>query len=616
MASPLITEEIGQPYPEAVDKPPSWKTILASWLADVFLFCTTAAVVLWQNSRITVLYDLCGVLELAYRMSLGDRPYVDFPFPYAPLTFLIQAGVIRLWGTVYWHHIAYVAIVGGLATVLTWRVLVNILRDSLSWPRLTAFLLTLPIIILGIYCIFPHPFYDPDAMLFILLSTAFILWLERHGFPLILTFLAGMLLVVPLFVKQNIGLAFLGSLLLALVVLVIGSLWKKLPLRGYLALIAGAVVGLVVAALIVQWWVGLETYKYWTWDFARLRRTPSAQDMWSVYQDPLLVVWLASFAVGVVLFWINKNTKRVVSAIATLLLTAPFFWPDVYLLIDQDASERGERLANVWPVVLLTSLVLSVLSMRRVLGVRKLLPFVLVVTAHGVFLSQQLWGSTYGIWPILVLLVGLIVLSLNELTYRQFSRYLTAFAAIASMCLIAAGAFYVYSNDRLDYVDFEDGDVQQSNLPQLEGMSVRGDYLPDFEELVHYTNENIPADDGILELPGEDLFYYTTGRRPQFPVLLFDVTNNPYTPEQIADMARERGIKWLIVKNDLQIDTDKSSGDKTIDDKDAIFEAMHSEFKHIESLNNYEIYRRKLPGETDDEDDNDSGDDSDDDSGN
>src|SRR5690348_14622533 len=96
--------------------------------------------------------------------------------------------------------------------------------------------------------------------------------------------------------------------------------------------------------------------------------------------------------------------------------------------------------------------------------------------------------------------------------------------------------------------------------------------------------------------------YYTTGRRPVFPVLLFDVTNNPYTPEQIADMARERGIKWLIVKNDRQVDTDKSSGDKTIDDKDAIFDAMKPDFKHIESLNNYEIYRRKMAGETDDED--------------
>src|SRR5262249_28586051 len=91
---------------------PSWKTILASWLADAFLFCATAAVVLWQNSRITVLYDLSGVIEPAYRMSLGDRPYADFPFPYAPLTFWIQSEIIRLWGTVYWHHIAYAALAG------------------------------------------------------------------------------------------------------------------------------------------------------------------------------------------------------------------------------------------------------------------------------------------------------------------------------------------------------------------------------------------------------------------------------------------------------------------------------------------------------------------------
>ncbi|HEY2866328.1 MAG TPA: hypothetical protein VGJ02_04495, partial [Pyrinomonadaceae bacterium] len=268
--------------------------------------------------------------------------------------------------------------------------------------------------------------------------------------------------------------------------------------------------------------------------------------------------------------------------------------------------------------VLIVSLVLCVLSSQRVAGIRKLLPFILVVTAHGVFLSQQLWGSTYGVWPILVLLVAGILLSLNELTNRQFTGYLMVFTAIASASLITAGAFYVYSNDRLDYVDLADGDMHHSTLPQLAGLSMRGDYLPDFEELVQYTNANIPPDESILELPGEDLFYYTTGRRPTFPVLLFDVTNNPYSPEQIAEMARTGGIKWLIVKNDLQVDTDKTSGDKTIDDKDAIFEAMKPDFKHIESLNNYEIYRRKLPGEADDEDedDNDSGDDTDDDSGN
>jgi len=52
--------------------------------------------------------------------------------------------------------------------------------------------------------------------------------------------------------------------------------------------------------------------------------------------------------------------------------------------------------------------------------------------------------------------------------------------------------------------------------------------------------------------------------------------------------------------------------DKTIDDKDHILEVLKPDFKHIESLDNYEIYRRKQPGETDDEDEDDNGNDGDD----
>ena len=639
LASLLITDETEakQIEPEAGLPEPTWQIVVAEWLADVFLFCATAAVVIWQNSRITVLYDLSGVLEPAFRMSLGDRPYADFPFPYAPLTFLIQSWIIKLWGTVYWHHITYAAIVAGLATVLTWRIMVSLMRDSFNWPRLTAFILSLPVVILGIYCIFPHPFYDPDAMFFILVSLVIVLWLERRGFPTALTSIAGSLLVIPLFIKQNIGMAYLGSWLLILAVLVVIAIWRKQPLRGYVSLIVGSVLGLGIAAAIVEWWVGLATYKYWTWDFARMRRTPSAADMLSVYQDPLFAAWLACLLVGALLFWFcgrkhdsdaalqepdstNLEQKsngdlqsRIFRPLSILLMAVPFIWPVVYLFIDEDASERGERLANVWPVVLAASIVLCIFSFRRLTGIRRLMPFVLVATAHGVFLSQQLWGSTYGIWPMLVILIALIVLSLNEITERQFSGYLTVFAVMAATCLVTAGSFYVYSNERLDYVDFEDGDMQHSTLPQLAGLSIRGDYLPDYEELIRYTNENIPRNESILELPGEDLFNYTTGRRPDFPVLLFDVTNNPYSPEQIADMAREHDIKWLIVKQDLQIDTDKSSDDKTIDDKDHILEVLKPEFKHVDDLNNYEIYRRKLPGKTDDdeENDNDSGDDDD-----
>ena len=137
---------------------------------------------------------------------------------------------------------------------------------------------------------------------------------------------------------------------------------------------------------------------------------------------------------------------------------------------------------------------------------------------------------------------------------------------------------------------------------------MRGSYIPDFEELVKYTNDNIPRDDGILLLPGEDLFYYTTGRHPHFNVLLFDVTNNPYNAAEIRERVIASDIEWIIVKNDTQIEADTM-----IDSKEAIFDMLKPDFRNVESLNNYEIYKRRHADDPKDEDDSgDNGDDGDD----
>src|SRR6266404_3526702 len=123
--------------------------------AGLLLFCTTAAVVVWQNSHLAVLWDLSYTLENSYRISLGEIPFRDFPFAHAPLTFLIQAAIIKLAGRVFWHHVAYCAIVSGLSTVLTWRIINTVLRGRTTHARCLAFLLSLPLIPLGIYCVFP-----------------------------------------------------------------------------------------------------------------------------------------------------------------------------------------------------------------------------------------------------------------------------------------------------------------------------------------------------------------------------------------------------------------------------------------------------------------------------
>src|SRR6266481_9988511 len=144
-----------------------------------FLFFAEALVVVWQNSRLAVLWDLSYTLENSYRISLGDIPYRDFPFAHAPLTFLIQAAIIKLDGRVFWHHVAYCAIVSGLSTVLTWRIINTVLRGRVAHARWLAFLLSLPLVLLGIYCVFPHPFYDPDCTLAILIGLLLLQRLER-----------------------------------------------------------------------------------------------------------------------------------------------------------------------------------------------------------------------------------------------------------------------------------------------------------------------------------------------------------------------------------------------------------------------------------------------------
>src|ERR1035438_10253161 len=78
-------------------------------IAALVLFLSTAVVVLWQNSHLVILWDFSYVADSAARISLGQWPYRDFPFAHAPLTFLIQAAIIRFTGRVFFHHVLYCA---------------------------------------------------------------------------------------------------------------------------------------------------------------------------------------------------------------------------------------------------------------------------------------------------------------------------------------------------------------------------------------------------------------------------------------------------------------------------------------------------------------------------
>ena len=561
----------------------------------LLLFLATAAVVVWQNSRLAVLWDLSYILENSYRISLGDVPYRDFPLPYAPLTFLTQAALIKLGGRVYFHHILYCAAMGGLATVLTWRILLNILRGKVNSARLVALLLSTPLTVLGIYCIYPHPFYDPDCTFAILLCILLLQRLERKGFPSRLAFLSGAALVIPLFTKQNTGLAFLGSVGLGLAVLMGIECRNRLPIAGYAWTLAGAASGLLAALLLIIATAGLANYAHWTIRFAASRRLPSLADMLGVYRNLTLPFWIAAFIAGALLLgmnskrtrqWINRKRALMLSLLSVSLMSAPFAWTVLCLFFEENSSDRAERLLDLWPFLLITAFVVAILNLRRSSGIAMILPFVLIATVHGAFLSQQLWGSTYALWPLLMLLLAVTLTTLAAHVTERNVREIVPFAAVVAVSMLVSGAFYVASHERLDYANLSEGKMARSALPALLGLSARGPWIPEFEELVRYADREIPREEGLLMIPGEDLFYYATGRHPRFPVLMFDHTVNPYTADEILNLSRHRDIRWLVVKRNLQIESDP------VENKEQLLGFLRRDFTQVQSLANYDVYHR------------------------
>jgi hypothetical protein len=89
-------------------------------------------------------------------------------------------------------------------------------------------------------------------------------------------------------------------------------------------------------------------------------------------------------------------------------------------------------------------------------------------------------------------------------------------------------------------------------------------------------------------LPGEDLFYYTTGRPPRVPVLMFDHTVNPYSANALVKLARDLPVRWLIVKHDLQLDDDDVARDKV-----ELARVLKQDFKRVDRLSGYDVYQRR-----------------------
>jgi len=509
-------------------------------LLPLLLFLASAAFTVWRNTQVAVLVDISYILNIATRIAAGDVPYAQFPLAQAPLTFLVQALLIKVFGPHFFVQIAYAAIAGGLATVLTYVIARRLVAGVVARPAALATVLAIPLVPLGIYAILPNPFYDPDGCLAILAAVGAIL--SASDRPTRTRWLvAGALISVPVFIKQNIGGAFL---VLAVVALVVDAFARPAARAGLRWCLTGLAVALGLELVALQLVVGVDHYLAWAWTFALAGRGVTLERV-SSFADPS-VIWLGLLILGLAL----------VTRFLAPRLRAPVFLLVLCLALLSRLSAVAAFIDvnTLFPPLLLAASVFAVVrAARDGAHIETVLPLVLTGTAAGTLMSLGLNGSTFGIFPLLVLAIAAIVRDLTRFVPGTI-RLAPATGVVLALFLTASGAAYTLTNARLLFVDANaPGPVVRSEFPSLAGLSAPGPYIGDLDTILTWTRDNVPAEDAMVFLPGEDPVFFALGRRPRMPSVYYYDVANPYSPAEVARIANEVDLRWVFVKDRLQL---------------------------------------------------------------
>jgi hypothetical protein len=512
----------------------------AEFLAITAVAMAAAAMSFYQSGRLVPLVDWSWTTENSYRIARGQRPFIELGMATAPGTYVLQALLIRLFGVSAYVQRVYACVGAAVSVVAT----VAILRH-LGIGRLLRILLGIPLAF-GVYVVYAYPNYDNDAMLTMLLALWWLLWTRERSYRAWQMFAAGVALSLPFFFKQNIGGVMVACILLGLAILTVcgyGPRWSQWAwaVLGCTLLPAGVLVWLYAATGIE----GLRSYWFWTFVNAARAHPVEPGRIIREYQ------WPACFATAI--YWLAAIILLKVASrrhqLATPLVGALLALPILYFVYRYEFA----GILLIWPPLLLVSTVAVIVNGYQRSGpalFRALLLVSLVAIVNAAFISQGILGSTYGHWPIVSLLLGLLMLSLRDQIPEVKP---VALLLPVIMCWTVGLGLYVSSNLRLDYIPRYRGAPVQATHPVLRGMSTPGPWLPLFEELVAFTNANIPFDDKVIAIPGEDPFYSTTGRMPQLSLFQVNDVTFPHEPAWMAEQTVSHDVRWIIIKKRLQM---------------------------------------------------------------
>jgi len=465
----------------------------AAWIILTVLCIVGGVLAIVRATSTFSSFDQTYFLQATYRILEGQVPHRDFILVVTPGHYYWHALWWWIFGPTQYTTLANQVFVTSATILLTYALL----RHLWGRPRWSA-LFCIPAA-LGGYWIWPHPFYDNDAVLVMLAC----LWLytrsEDTGAHPVWAFAMGVTSILAWFMKQNLGIAF-GVCIHGLMVFQILLDRRPEMLRRYAWFAAGAAT--TVAGLL-----------------GFLSATGALGKLWEQ-----TILYAAS----------ARLTLSPVDA-----LTVPFTFPKGHFNLNDPFGAK--RL--IWGLHNVVLLLITLFAFRLVPngGARRLefvLPWCLLAIVVGAYQSQRL-ESTYALWWMLGLTA---VLTLRAARPGPYATGGLAAAVILGSALPGAYVFYYgWTGDR---IDFYGRDPFENNVPfrtkNLRPLRGKEPYTPAFDTLVEYVRDNLPPDANVMILPTEGAIALALERPPRHRVLQWHVIAGGTLEATLEDLWEDR----------------------------------------------------------------------------
>jgi hypothetical protein len=558
----------------------------------------SAVIVYAQSWRWVPLGDYSYMVEYAYKIHSGSIPFRDFMTPYPPGTFFIMSWLMKIFGTSNLLFKIYVALLQALIVVISYMVLKRI-SDNRQLNRI----LLLPLAFVG-QAMFPFPVYDIHAHIFVLVAILlFVVLMKEDKKSLAKLFLLGVLLAAPVFFKQNVGvgllIAFYGSLF------AMALLDKsRMTIKNISIILAGTMLVFAIALFLLYKNDILAKAFHNLFSFPALHRNPLQsfyQIILNFFSAKFLVLY-ASFFLTIAV--VNKKNKRKSLAVSgdslNLALLVSFVGVPFFLLLGLVIKKlKASSVMNVFAIVskvyryygglwYLTFLIVCILLLYKirskgikVLNHLDMLSVIIIFVAIFQLLAKSLL-SVYAIWPLLLILIIYIRNELLAILKYDIFPQIKVFIYIVSF----VSTFWLFTSNSAWYQDHLSFNFKPTSsiTKGLNGLACEGNIIPIMDNMFMFVEKEIPFAEAVATIPGEDPFYFATGRKSVMSYLhLIDHTYD-YDTDRVWNEMKSKQIIWIIIKLETQV--------KGYTDTSNLLTRIKNDYKLYAQIRGYDIYRR------------------------